>query len=346
VKERRAWDTPIRRRDDKPTPPAHPAPGGTLTFNAAVEVWLDEHVSTKTGRPYSDTTKTVARYNLTGVRLTAWREARGIHTAEDWTAAAAADYLAWYQQDIGADADTVKKVQTQLRQFAGFCARRFGNQEAIGPPLDQLRISSARDQASAKETALTQAEAATLLEKASTQRDRLIVAMLLYTGMRPSELVALERSNIKLDRVPPVVEIRGTANSNQRTKVPVGFRDVPLTIGQSVLPRLLREHLTEASRPNSSVPLFLSGRRDHQGNGVPLTVVGVSLMLQTLGRTTGIHCNPLRLRHTFCTWCADAGMQMLHLQQLLGHVNSDMVAHYYRGRTNDVMLEAAARIRF
>jgi integrase len=346
VKERRAWDTPIRHRADKPAPPAHSAPDGNPTFEAAVEAWLDEHVSTKTGRPYSDTTKTVARYNLTGVRLTAWREARGIHAAEGWTAAAAADYLAWYQQDIGADSDTVKKVQTQLRQFAAFCARRFGNQEAIGPPLDQLRISNARDQASAKEPALTQTEAATLLEKASTPRDRLIVAMLLYTGMRPSELVALERSNIKLERTPSVVEIRGTAHNNQRAKQPAAYRDVPLTIGQSVLPRLLREHLTKPSHPTPSAPLFLSGRRDHQGNGVSLTVVGVSLMLQTLGRTTGIHCNPLRLRHTFCTWCAEAGMEMLHMQQLLGHVNSDMVAFYYRGRTNEAMLDAAARIQF
>ena len=68
--------------------------GGKPTFERAVEQWLDEHISTKTGRPYSATTKTVARYNLTGGRLTAWREARGIRTAEDWTAAAAANDLA------------------------------------------------------------------------------------------------------------------------------------------------------------------------------------------------------------------------------------------------------------
>jgi hypothetical protein len=39
-------------------------------------------------------------------------------------------------------------------------------------------------------------------------------------------------------------------------------------------------------------------------------------------------------------------MEMLHMQQLLGHVNSDMVAFYYRGRTNEAMLDAAARIQF
>jgi integrase len=39
-------------------------------------------------------------------------------------------------------------------------------------------------------------------------------------------------------------------------------------------------------------------------------------------------------------------MHMLHLQQLLGHASNDMVAYYYRGRTSEAVLQAAARIRF
>jgi integrase len=197
-----------------------------------------------------------------------------------------------------------------------------------------------------KELALTQAEATTLLQKASTPRDRLIVAMLLYTGMRPSELVALEESHIRLDRTPPVVEIRGTAYAKYETKTQAGYRDIPLTIGQTVLPRLLREHLNDHSRPKETYELLLSSRRDHRGSATRLTIAGVNLMLQTLGRTTGIHCNPRRLRDTFCTWCAGAGMDMLALQQLMGHEKSEMVAHYYRRRPSDDALFAAARIRF
>ncbi|MGA8415774.1 MAG: hypothetical protein WB808_04065, partial [Candidatus Dormiibacterota bacterium] len=61
---------------------------------------------------------------------------------------------------------------------------------------------------------------------------------------------------------------------------------------------------------------------------------------------SGIRCNAYRFRHTFCTWCADAGMLMLHLQQLLGHASSDMVAFHYRGKTSEAVLQAAARVRF
>ncbi len=39
-------------------------------------------------------------------------------------------------------------------------------------------------------------------------------------------------------------------------------------------------------------------------------------------------------------------MHMLHMQQLLGHATSDMVAYYYRGRTSDAVLKAAAAIKF
>lgn len=319
--------------------------GEKPTFERAVEAWLDEHVSSRTGRPYSDTSKTVARYNLTGGRLTAWREAQGIRAAEDWTAVLAAEYLAWYQDDIGADSATVKKLQTQLRQFGAFCERQFGNREATGPALEDLRISSASDHPRVKQSPLTHTEATRLLEQASTQRDRLIVATLLYTGLRPSELVALEESHIRLDSSPQVVEVRGTAHSKYQTKTEPGYRDVPLTIGQDLLPGLLREHLTDPSRPLSRYQVFLSSRR-HLGTAAPLTIAGVSLMLQALGRATGIHCNPHRFRHTFCTWCADAGMPMLHLQQVLGLASSEMVADYYRGRTSATMLNGAARIRF
>jgi integrase len=346
VKSGRRWDSPIRRRGEDPPPPPTPAIDGKPTFEQAVEQWLEEHVSTKTGRSYSATSKTVVRYNLLGGRLSAWREARNIRTAEEWTAAIAAAYLDWYQYDIGADPDTVKKFQTQLRQFAAFCARKFDNREATGPALDDLKISRAHDQKPARQTALTQAEATTLLQKASPPRDSLIVAMLLYTGIRPSELVALDENNIRLESTPPVVEIRGTAYGKHETKKEAGYRDIPLTIGQSVLPRLLREHLDDRSRPKENYELFLSGRRDTRGNATRLTIAGVNLMLQTLGRTAGIRCNPRRLRHTFCTWCADAGMDILVLQQLVGHKEAEMLAHYYRRRTSEDALFAAARIRF
>ena len=341
-----AWNTPIRRGPWAPRERPLPTQDGRVTFERAVERFIESHLSPKTGRPYGTTTKQNIRANLLGGRLTNWRLANGIRAADEWTAEHAAQYLTWYQQEIGADSQTVKKVQTQLRQFADFCAESLGYPTARGPSLTELRISSAADQQRSKEPPFTHAEVTALLDATGTPRDRLIICMLLYTGMRPSELIALEEQNVRLDRNPPVVEVRGSVHDPTMTKSHAGFRDIPLTIGQTVLPRMLRDYLTDSRRPMGSYRLFLGDRRERHGNIVPLTLSGLQSLLDRVEGATGIHCNPYRFRHTFCTWCADAGMHMLHLQQLMGHASNDMVAYYYRGRTSEAVLAAAARVRF
>ena len=71
----------------------------------------------------------------------------------------------------------------------------------------------------------------------------------------------------------------------------------------------------------------------------PLTLEELKSMLAKLGEATGIRCNAYRFRHTFCTWCADAGMHHASIcSSSLGHASSDMVAYYYRGKTSEAVL--------
>src|SRR5205807_6866723 len=119
------------------------------------------------------------------------------------------------------------------------------------------------------------------------ERDRLIVAMLLYTGMRPSELLALDEQHIRLDRNPPVVEIRGSVHDPDATKSQAGFRDVPLTVGQTLLPRLIRAHLTDPHRPTTAARVFLCLRSDRSGRAQPLRLEGLRSMLGRLGESPG-----------------------------------------------------------
>ncbi len=322
------------------------ATGDRVSFERAVERFAEYHVSRKTGRLYSPTSKQNVRNNLLGGPLTSFRRERGIETIDAWTGDLAADYLHWLQHDLRRDSATIKKVRSQLRSFGAFCDEQFGTTHAADGALTTLRVSPATDFARPKEPALTHGEAELLLKNAATERDRLLVAMLLYTGLRPSEVLALDEQHVRLDRTPPVVEVRGSVHHPDATKTQAGFRDIPLTVGQTTLPRLLRAHLVDPERPVSASRLFLSLRSDRHGRPQPFTLEGLKSMLATLGTSTGIRCNAYRFRHTFCTWCADAGMHMLHLQQLMGHASSDMVAYYYRGKTSQAVLEAAARIRF
>jgi integrase len=340
------WLQPLQPNHRPPGRTPAPVGEGPLSFERAVERFAESHVSRKTGRLFSSTSRQNIRNNLLGGPLTAFRRERSVETVAAWNGDLAADYLQWLQVDLRRASATIKKVRGQLRSFGAFCDEHFGTKNAAGGALTALRVSPATDYHRRRDPALTQGEAEHLLKAALTGRDRLIVAMLLYTGMRPSELLALDEQHIRLDRTPPVVEIRGTVHDPDATKTQAGFRDVPLTVGQSAVPRLLRAHLSDPARPVGASRLFLSLRKDHYGRAQPLTMEGLKSMLATLGEATGIKCNAYRFRHTFCTWCADAGMHMLHLQQLLGHASSDMVAYYYRGKTSEAVLQVAARVRF
>ena len=340
------WVQPLQPNRRPVAPATTHAPGDRVSFERAVERFAEYHVSRKTGRPFSRTSKQNVRDNLLGGPLTAFRREHGIETVDAWTGDLAAEYLHWLQHELRRDSATIKKVRGQLRSFGAFCDEQFGTHEAGRGALSTLDVSPATDFEHRTEAALTHGEAEFLMKSARTARDRVIVAMLTYTGMRPSELLAVEAQHVHLERSPPVVEIRGSVHDLDTAKTHAGFRDVPLTVGQTLLPRLLRAHLADPSRPQAASPLLLSLRHDRHGHPVPLTLEGLKSMLATLGESTGIKCNAYRFRHTFCTWCANAGMDMLHLQQLLGLASSDMIAFYYRAKTSQAALEAAARVRF
>lgn len=339
----------LRPLEPKGRPKKAPAPQATqrepISFERAVERFAAQYVSRKTGRPFSATSKRNVIDNLLGSPLTSFRLQRGITTVEQWSGDHAAEYLRWLQTDMRRDSATVKKVRGQLRSFADFCAHELHTTSSARSALDTLRVSPADDYDRPMEPALTHMETETLLDAAPKRRDRLVIAILLFTGMRPSELLALDEKHVRLDRNPPVVEIRGSVHTAYRPKSEP-FRDVPLTVGQTVLPKLIRAYLADSERPARAERLFLSKRGDTSGRWQPLTLEGLRAMLYDLGTTTGIKCNASRFRHTFCTWCADAGVQMLHLQRLLGHKSSDMVACYYQGKTNQAVLDAVARVRF
>jgi hypothetical protein len=119
--------------------------GGRLTFERAVERFAENHISQKNGRPYSRTSRNNIRGNLLGGPLRLFRQRAEIVYIEDWTDANAAEYLRWLQYEMGRDSATIKKVRSQLRQLAAYCAEHLGAPAAVGDELGRLRVSSAPD---------------------------------------------------------------------------------------------------------------------------------------------------------------------------------------------------------
>lgn len=216
---------------------------------------------------------------------------------------------------------TLVKFRGYARALAKFCAENRGFEAPLlgdGRDLPKPRVPRRK-----LPMALQRDQEARVISAAATGRDRLIVTTLLGTGLRVGELCALTLEHLDgLKARPPRLTIVGNVHNRALTKSSrdriVGFRDAYRTV-----PRELLEWAAHG-RPGSHLrDLFLSNPDQ------ALTTWGVEQLMQRIGRVAGVRCNPHRLRHTWATRCADAGMPMFHLQLLGGWESVEMVRRYY-----------------
>ncbi len=140
------------------------------------------------------------------------------------------------------------------------------------------------------------------------KRDQAMLELLSATGMRVSELVSLDVTDVQLDRQPLVYcPARGTA----KRRIPI--RDEAVAA--------LRVYLVEA-RPllvgrNKKPPLFVNRRGDR------LTRQGVWLILKGYADSAGVDrgVSPQTLRRSFATRMLHGGMPLAMVQKMLGHAN-------------------------
>ena len=143
-------------------------------------------------------------------------------------------------------------------------------------------------------------------------RNMAIIATLLDTGLRLAELVNLKEADAHVEE--GYLKVMGK-----------GSRERMVPIGASTQ-RLLLRYVYRA-RPESAAPnidrLFL------EANGRPLTVNCVRLMLERLGKRSGVTRLHAHLcRHTFATSYLLNGGDVFSLQQILGHSSLEMVRRY------------------
>ncbi|MCC7021996.1 MAG: tyrosine-type recombinase/integrase [Thermomicrobiales bacterium] len=150
-----------------------------------------------------------------------------------------------------------------------------------------------------------------------TSRDRAMLETLYATGMRVSELVALDCDDVDL----PACTMRCAGRTARERKVPlrasaVAAIDHYLTQARPVL--VIREESA----------LFLN----HRGNR--LTRQGFWLILKSYANRAEIaDITPHTLRHTFATHALGRGADLREVQQLLGHVSISTTQVYRRMAT-------------
>ena len=154
------------------------------------------------------------------------------------------------------------------------------------------------------------------------QRNRAMLETLYSCGLRVSELINLNISNLYLD----VGFIKVIGKGNKERLVPIGSTAVSQI-------KLYREHVRshlKTIKPGNEDILFLNRR----GSG--LSRVMVFLIIKELTQKAGIKKNihPHVLRHSFATHLVEAGADLRAVQEMLGHksiTTTEIYTHLDRG---------------
>jgi integrase len=163
-----------------------------------------------------------------------------------------------------------------------------------------------RDQQAAADFYLSPSEIKRLIFACDNFRDRCMIKLLAYSGMRREELQQLDVQDIDFER--KRIYIRSGKGGKSRT----------IPASESVLADL--KHLIHNRKKG---PLFLSQK------GGRLSLRQVNRIVAKAGKSAGLKhpdpkrkaINPHLLRHSFGRNALKAGMPMEQVQQILGHAS-------------------------
>ncbi len=207
-------------------------------------------------------------------------------------------------RDAGLTASTMARNLTSIKRFHQYLllkgATTHNPAELLDPPKLERRLPDV----------LSVEEIAALLaapdpDEPLGQRDRAILAVLYATGIRVSELTALQQEALLLAR--SLIRIRG----RRERIVPIAAKDA------RTLRHYLRQGRPHLARPDSSDHVFLNAQ------GGPLSRMSVWKIIKTAGEKAriGREISPHTLRHSFATHLLEGGANLRAVQELLGHAD-------------------------
>ena len=144
---------------------------------------------------------------------------------------------------------------------------------------------------------------------AKSQRDHALLEMLYASGMRVTELVSLDVSDVNL--ASDTVRVRGKKTSSKERIIPVGDQAL------EALRTYVNKGRMQLMRDPDERALFLNHR------GQRLTRQGLWLIIKHYVDEVGISedVTPHTLRHSFAAHKLSQGKSLQDIQKLLGHAN-------------------------
>ena len=149
------------------------------------------------------------------------------------------------------------------------------------------------------------------LEK-ENDREKALGYILLYTGLRVSEVINIELHDI--DHLSAQLRVRGKGGK---------VREVPLRLDVLEIVQAYRDGERKNGHFPNSPYLFVSQRAQKLHRDT------VRKWLEQLGKQLHIHLQPHKLRHTFCTRLLKNGVDLTVVAKLAGHASINTTMKHY-----------------
>ena len=162
----------------------------------------------------------------------------------------------------------------------------------------------------------------------NTHRDRAIVLAMVLGGLRSAEVRALRLANVDMG----MRRVRVVGKGNRERLIPIDevFFDECAAYLRTERP---------AGCPTAECFVVLRGPT----RGGPVTEAGLRKLFRVhRSRTGATRVRPHRLRHTYATELAAAGIDLLALRELMGHASPETTAKYVHLAPETLAAEFAA----
>lgn len=194
---------------------------------------------------------------------------------------------------------------------------------------DQIKIAAGSE---ASVDALTDEQVEALLFYVENRnkvsiRNKLIVYLLLYTGVRVSELVGIQLKDI--DYLTSNLKVIGKGGKRRE----IGLREDVLQ-----LVRTYRQEERSESVFHESAYLLVSQRAEKMHRDA------VRDWLAIVSKENGFKLHPHLFRHTFCTRLLKKGVDLTTVSKLAGHATVNMTAKFYIQTTRQEKQEAVDKL--
>lgn len=274
-------------------------------------------------------------------------------------------FISWWAEQIG----VVKLSKLQLHHVQGAVNEIAKSKAESSVEAAKIFLKAAMKQAVAEELirknpvdgvkvfgrktdrikAVKEADIDKLASVWEQHRDGIVIPLLLETGMRIGELLALTWDDVDQEIRITKTQIHTPKNGHMvievcDTKTEKSNRTIPVTPNVANLISILRQRRNEdrlkAGQSWQENNLIIA-----RANGAPITAILCRHNIKRLCLANGLPTiNPHQLRHSYATRAITAGVNPRIVQELLGHSNINTTMSIYAEVEEKAKIEATQKI--